>query len=95
MANLFDAKGREILRGDILKVFHFIGARNKRYYMYKQALGTEMLGKTDPHPYLKISHLDFSDDHYHEIEDGRRLDDYEIVQDIKFDAPRRKFDDAQ
>jgi len=32
-----DKKGREILDFDVLKVFHFIGARNKKYFMYKQA----------------------------------------------------------
>lgn len=32
-----DMKGRLIGEGFILKVFHFIGARNKKYYMYKIA----------------------------------------------------------
>ena len=30
-----DKNGREIREGDVLKVFHFTGARRKRYYMYK------------------------------------------------------------
>lgn len=82
MANLFDAAGRQIMRGDVLKVFHFVGARKKRHYMYKQALDTVMLGK-DPRPFLKVSHLDLSegmDAYYVEPEDGRVLNDYEIVQ---------------
>jgi hypothetical protein len=92
MANLYDAKGRPIMRGDILKVFHFIGARGKRHYMYKQALDTVMLGKSDPKPWLKISHLELTEEHYHEREDGRTLCDYEIVQskgaDFIEDRPR-------
>lgn len=83
MANLYDKSGRQIMRGDILKVFHFVGARRKRHYMYKQALDTVMLGKNNPTPWLKISHLDLSDGmdaYYVEFEDGRVLEDYEIVQ---------------
>ena len=34
---LRDKVGREIEPGDILRVFHFTGARGKRHYMYKQA----------------------------------------------------------
>lgn len=82
MANLYDASGRQIMRGDVLKVFHFVGARKKRHYMYKQALETVTLGKSQS-PYLKISHLDLTagmDAYYTEAEDGRRLGDYEIVQ---------------
>jgi hypothetical protein len=85
VANLYDASGRQIMRGDVLKVFHFVGTRRKRHYMYKQALETVTLGKTKPAPFLKISHLDLSegmDSYYVEIEDGRVLGDYEIVQSI-------------
>lgn len=38
MTPLRDAKGREIEAGDVLKVFHFTGARRKRHFMYKQAV---------------------------------------------------------
>jgi len=31
----FDKKGKEIHEFDIIKIFHSIGARNKRHYMYK------------------------------------------------------------
>lgn len=34
---MLDKKKREIKEGDILKCFHFIGARNKKHYMYKIA----------------------------------------------------------
>jgi len=30
-----DKKGHEIEEGDVIKVFHFIGARKKKHYMYK------------------------------------------------------------
>jgi hypothetical protein len=31
----FDKNRYPIYKGDLLKVFHFIGQRNKKYYMYK------------------------------------------------------------
>ena len=65
-----------------MKVFHFTGARRKRYFMYKQVIGVETFGKTDPHSYLKISHLDMTDGYYTELLDGRILEDYEIIQGI-------------
>lgn len=34
----YDKNRRPVLVGDVLKVFHFIGARKKRYYMYKVAM---------------------------------------------------------
>lgn len=36
-----DKNGVEIEEFDILKVFHFIGARRKRHYMYKMAVVRE------------------------------------------------------
>ena len=32
---LYDKRGIPIHEGDVLKMFHFIGARRKKYYMYK------------------------------------------------------------
>lgn len=92
--HLFDKTGREIMVGDILKVFHFIGRRRKRHYMYKQVLGVVCLRGGSPCRYLKLSHLNLNDsDYYHEHLDGRVLRDYEIVQsiDAQFeDRPRIK-----
>lgn len=34
---VIDKHGIPIMPGDVLKVFHFVGARNKRHYMYKIA----------------------------------------------------------
>jgi hypothetical protein len=87
--SLRDKNGRQIERGDVLKVFHFTGSRNKRHYMYKQAIGVKTLsGETE---YMMFSHLDLDDKYYVERCDGRSLADYEIVQsiDAKFeDRPR-------
>lgn len=87
---IFDKTGREIMLGDVLKVFHFVGSRNKRHYMYKQVVG-EKVCKTPPH-YWFLSHLEMREgDGYHLARDGSILDDYEIVQsvDARFeDRPR-------
>jgi hypothetical protein len=44
-----DKFGRRIEPGDVLKVFHFIGARGKHYYMYKLVYEHE--------GYLRCAHL--------------------------------------
>lgn len=85
MDKLYDKNGREIMRGDIVKVFHFVAAlRRKKHYMYKQALGIER-GR------MRFSHLDLDDEWYCEAADGRMLADYEIVDsiDAKFDERAR------
>ena len=84
-----DKNGREIERGDVLKVFHFIGSRGKRHFMYKQATGLKTM--RDGTEYMMFSHLDMDEKYYVEPFDGRLLADYEIVQsiDAKFeDRPR-------
>lgn len=82
-----DKHGREIMTGDIVKVFHFTGARRKRFFMYKQAMGVKLW----PSGYtaMVFSHLNFGvdDDYYEEV--GRTLKDYEIVQSIKCDHEER------
>jgi hypothetical protein len=79
MAALYDKNRRQIHAHDVLKVFHFTGARNKKYYMYKQAVCIVTLGKHGT-LYWKINHLERSGGHYHEIADDRVLSHYEIVQ---------------
>jgi len=76
---LYDKNGMIIHVGDVLKVFHFVGARRKRHYMYKQPIAIVHHGAANT-PYLKISHLNMSDNYYLEALDGRTLTDYEIVQ---------------
>lgn len=41
----FDEKGTEIKEFAVIRVFHFIGARRKRYYMYKWVRLKEFNGK--------------------------------------------------
>lgn len=37
----YDESGNKIEENDLLRVFHFIGARKKKYYMYKVAILVE------------------------------------------------------
>lgn len=90
MSELYDKNGREILIGDVLKVFHFIGSRRKRHYMYKHVVGMDRLGKSN-RPHLRINHLNLSDNTNYEPMDGRHLTDYEIVQGYGEDG--KPFDD--
>ena len=86
---LRDQTGREIKPGDVLKVFHFVGARRKRHYMYKQAVEYVALPESGQ-PYLKIGHLNRRDgdawvigtNYYLEAATGRTLAGYEIVQSV-------------
>lgn len=97
--SVFDKRGISIERGDIVKVLHFIGARRKRHYMYKQCLG---VGSYRPgkQQYVFFSHLNFnneigsfgSDAPYHEWP-GTHLSHYEIVDSLRCDhedRPRHK-----
>lgn len=76
---LYDKNGIPILKGDVLKVFHFIGARREKHFMYKQVLGFKEFGKNKS-KYMELSHLDLESNSYFELIDGRILKDYEIVQ---------------
>lgn len=92
---LYDKRGIPIKRGDLVKVFHFIGARNKRHYMYKQCLGFHGIGPEGKSPYMKFGHLNFAadgdrDEYYLERPDGSVLDHYEILQSIKCDHEQRE-----
>lgn len=87
-----DKHGREIVPGDILKVYHFTSARHgKKHYMYQQALRYER-GR------LLISHLNRIDDaepweigknYYSVSADEDVLRDYEIVQGKRADHEQR------
>lgn len=86
---LYDKRGVPILRGDIVKVYHFTGPNRKRYYMYKQALGVSRVlnGGT---VLFAFDHLDMGKTEPYE-ERGPRLMDYEVVQgcDIDFNDRAR------
>lgn len=95
LSEVFDKRGIPIRRGDVVKVFHFIGERRKRHYMYKQCLGVHSYREGGPE-YVFFSHLNFrdeigfgqSDGPYHE-HIGSRLQHYEIVQSIGGDHEDR------
>lgn len=95
MRRLYDKNRIPIERGDIVRVFHFTGARRKRHHMYKQCLGLGTYRQNGAE-YLFFSHLNFNDDWnsryegpYPEHPDGRVLADYEIVQSINCDHEKR------
>lgn len=80
---IYDKNRRPIHVGDILKVFHYVRARNrKRMYMYKQVVRLGKICPNGTHDYLHISHLGLDDQCYYEFPDGRVLDHVEIVQSI-------------
>lgn len=85
---IYDKTGREIMLWDVLKVFHFTGARNKRHYMYKHVVGERVLGSGNS--YWFLSHLDPKEDGYLLAKDGTVYKDYEIVQGLDYfpDRPR-------
>jgi len=94
----YDKHGRAFAIGDVVKVYHYTAAlRRKRCYMYKQVTGQRVwpLG----HSGLYFSHLNMQPDGgYYIMLDGRRYDDYEIVQsiDAKFeDRPRNSIPKAK
>lgn len=81
MANLYDMHGREIMIGDVLKVFHFTAAlRCKKHFMYKHVVGFRAF--RDGSTGINVSHLDLKDDCYVIVCDGSHLPDHEIVQSI-------------
>ena len=79
MVDLYDKTGREIMVNDVLKVFHFIGARRKRHYMYKQAVEVIYIGENRS-PYLRISHLNGENEGYTQKINGCVMENTEIVQ---------------
>lgn len=91
----YDKTGRQIMVGDVLKVYHFQGARwRKHYFMFKQVVGTRVYRKGG-HAYLRVSHLnmkdvDGSDGGYTLAQDGSIHLEIEIVQGLDWhhDRPR-------
>lgn len=79
MTTLLDKNNRQIMPGDVVKVFHFIGARNKKHYMYK------IIHELDGHLYGAHAHNVHKDgislgNSYALPRESCRLDDYEIVE---------------
>lgn len=72
-----DCVGNEIHQGAILKVFHFIGPRKRKYFMYKQV--GEIFKANDGTEYRKIYHLMDGEGYYLKPIDAV-LDDSVVVQ---------------
>ena len=99
MSETCDKRGIPFRVGDVLKVFHFIGPRRKREYMYKQITRTQWLGGYGGTPktlYFFVSHLSLrpesiKDDggYWIGMNEGVMID-YEIVQSVKCDHEERK-----
>lgn len=93
-----DKNNRPIRVGDVLKVFHFTGARRKKHFMYKQVVRTQWLGGYGGTPktlYFFISHLNLKAASVEEdggywlgVSEGR-LSEYEIVQSLNCDHEDR------
>jgi len=85
MTETRDKHGSAMKVGDVLKVFHFTGARRKRYFMYQQIVGARMLGGFGGKPkvpYFDVSHLnmDGGKENYTIGTAEGVLSDYEILQ---------------
>lgn len=97
LPQLLDRKGREILPGDTLKVFHFIGARRKRHFMFKwvEAIETRPTWRAGLDA-LRISHLNLKGETWLKLRDGSQWMECEIVQGFGTDGtpfdqrPKRK-----
>lgn len=84
---LYDKNRRPILVGDIIKIFHFIGGRKKKYFMYKYVYNkyTNSNGAV----YYTLLHLGsdpaklLTEKYFMLDEDGKILEDTEIVQGIR------------
>ena len=93
-----DKNFRPIRVGDVLKVFHFTGARRKKHYMYKQVVGTQRLGGYGGKPtvlHFLVSHLSLKPPsvkggggYWLGMHEGVKKD-YEIVQSLECDFEDR------
>jgi hypothetical protein len=93
MGKAYDKNGCPISIGDVLKVFHFVGQRNKRHYMYKQVVEARRFNP-DGQEYLLVSHLNLREwddpDGGYTISQMDQVEcDTEIVQSIHDDFNER------
>lgn len=92
----YDKNGKQILVGDLLKVFHFIGSRRKKHYMYQVAVMEDSNHSTDPSvfPVMSIcSYLPNSKPHcrmYVAVNENRVYETAEIVQELDFETKRKR-----
>lgn len=77
--NVYDKHGIPIFVGDVIKVFHFIGARRKKYFMYKHVISEETVGNGTR--FFKLSHLNLKDGGYYNLRAKDQVEEcFEIVQ---------------
>lgn len=88
MKKVYDKNRREIMPGDTIKIFHFIGGRRKKYYMYKYVESRYDIGSND---FLIISHLNKLNVTYKLLARNQIENDVEIVQGFGNDGT--SFDD--
>lgn len=98
----FDKKGIPIRAGDVLKVFHFVGARNKKHYMYKMVWELSLI--IDGKPNVKVLMADHLSLHTsingcstltsYKLPSGV-LEDYEIVQGYNNEGDELDFNDRK
>lgn len=94
MKNVYDKRGIPIRVGDVLKVFHFIGPRKKRYYMYKHVISEETVGNGTR--FFKLSHLNLRDESYYHLRaKDQTEDDFEIVQGYAGVGPGLSYEDRK
>lgn len=78
----YDKTGRTLELFDIVKVFHFTGARRKKHYMYKQVV-EKIVTKKPGVEYFKLSHLSACGTSYALYCNDKINLSYEIVQGFK------------
>lgn len=99
MTETCDKNRRPLRVGDVLKVYHFTGARRKKHFMYKQVVRTQWIGGYGGKPkvlYFFVSHLNLKkptlrDDggYWLGMNEGMQ-EDYEIVQSTECDFEDRQ-----
>ena len=86
-----DKTGRRIEVGDTLKIFHFVGRRRKKHYVYRYVIEKEKRPSWK-RAMLKVSKLTPENEYYYIVMDGSKLPDIEIVQGF---AGNQSFEDRQ
>lgn len=92
----YDKNGKQILVGDLLKVFHFIGARRKKHYMYQVVVmeDSDIPKDSVRFPVMAVSdYLPNSKPHcrmYVIANEDRVYETAEIVQELDFETKRKR-----
>jgi len=84
-----DKHGIEITVGDVLKIFHFRGARGKKHYMYKY-VQEQIEHKDWKAPRYVVSHLIPGVETYQMLLDGKHYPNTEILQGVKLEEREKQ-----